>query len=342
MSCVPWLQVYLYVLSSKRLVGCVVVEKINSASPVATSSKTLLSGFDSPVASAQPSTYIQPLTPLSAPPLGQHSQSDHGDRRTAAIAATGVSCPMSARQRLDSNELPVPHLSLPLQDLNHGHAVYQPRPALHTALHRGTLQHASRKDTLLTRWLAASKCKATFGNCAARLQAEQPSSASSAVGCKVGSQEASRVDLGCTSPQCSNVACPDHLNHHAHTMHCGASEHTAVLTDGKVDQGMQPPDTPSVAAQTEEVVGSFNTSAQASSMTGPTSDDCGTSSFDCAAARSPAQPVGILAAKQSRPQHIVLMDTTKSVKADCGIKVMWVSNEHQRRGIATQLLDAVR
>lgn len=39
---------------------------------------------------------------------------------------------------------------------------------------------------------------------------------------------------------------------------------------------------------------------------------------------------------------VVMADRSKAVKAVCGIKVMWVSAQARRRGIATQLLDTCR
>ena len=39
---------------------------------------------------------------------------------------------------------------------------------------------------------------------------------------------------------------------------------------------------------------------------------------------------------------VVLTDRSKTVKAACGIKVMWVSVQARRKGIATQLLDTAR
>lgn len=41
-------------------------------------------------------------------------------------------------------------------------------------------------------------------------------------------------------------------------------------------------------------------------------------------------------------RDVVMTDRSKSVKAACGIKVMWVSAQARRRGIATQLLDTAR
>ena len=39
---------------------------------------------------------------------------------------------------------------------------------------------------------------------------------------------------------------------------------------------------------------------------------------------------------------VVMTDRSKVVKAACGVKVMWVSAQARRKGIATQLLDTAR
>lgn len=339
------MQVYLYVLSNKRLVGCVVSERITTASPLAYPNTDLQPATQSLTASPQPSTRMQLLTPMSARALDQHRHCAHPQAAshdqpsaiTSAVTAAGVSCPTMFNQRQNEKQLGTScsRHSLPLQELNHNHTPTQPQTASHTAISR-SLQRASKKDTVLTRWLAANRCKAAGKSCADKLKAVISTSASSAVECTLEVQNQHLRASG-DIPQCSKGA---HLpSCDACAECCNIPAEAAVTADtDEATVHCRQSDTPRVtaeAAQTDRQ----EMAAQASLPWDHTVADNDMSFLHSTAASNPADNV---TAQHAASQHVVLLDTTKSVKVDCGIRVMWVSSDHQRQGIATHMLDAVR
>ena len=248
------------------------------------------------------------------------------------------------------------------------------------AVHSG-IQHCSRhqqskhpKKTLLTRWLATGKADSTGVQTApARMRSDSPTSAGFTAAFKHGdSQAAAETRLeqcGINSPipmmpltdvtnMCdvstsgaSAAMATDHDGpESSHLAVCTSSQQvlkvngsalSSAYRDGSMWQ--QAPDlvecTPSwseggtpqvchdVAARTtDHPAADGSVSAEA------------TAAFE--ALETASQSLSRL-----RPEgqtEILMTDRSKAVKAVCGIKVMWVSAQARRQGIATQLLDTAR
>ena len=337
-------QVYLCVLSNKHLVGCVVTENITTANPIAASDEADSSVKHFSPAPALPCAHMQPLTPLSAPPQGQHkAPAGHFTARHAASclsapakAATGVSSPMPIAAQLQPNLSTKPSVpqQVPLLVL-HTNLAAMPQPAKRIAAHRGSLQCGHKKETLLTRWLAASRCKAAAESSAAHSPFKPSTSTATAK-----AQEAADTSTPATNAGCNTAACSQQLTDGVDMSRCSNITHAAVETDSnsKLDQAW-PPDTPTGANHSDANVAA----AAQPRLTGCLQHDKPDMLSLLHATASISDSLDSASAHQSsRPQHAVLVDKDKFVSASLGVKVMWVSNDHRRKGIASQLLDTVR
>lgn len=338
-------QVYLYVLSNKHLVGCVVTENITTANPVAPSEEADSSVKHFSPAPALPCAHMQSLTPMSAPPQGQLGPAGHFAARNAASclsapakAATGVSSPVPIAAEVQPNPSTKPSVpqQVPLQVL-HTNLAATPQPTKRIAAYRGFLQCGHKKETLLTRWLAASRCNAAAESSAAHSPAKPTTSTSSAT---AKAQEAADTSTPATNAGCNTAACSQQLTDGVDMLRCSNTTHAAVETDSnsKLDQAW-PPDTPTVATQSDASVAA----AAQPRLTGCLQHDKpGMLSLLHATASISDSLDSASAHQSSRLQLAVLVDKAKFVKASLGVKVVWVSNDHQRKGIASQLLDTVR
>lgn len=348
MTCLP--QVYLYILSNKRLVGCVVTERITSASPVV-SDEAYTSANQSltapAVMSPLPSVNLQPLTPMSAPPLGQprNSTSDVPDRLAAscmkpsAASATGVTSPCPAHEQSHQSKKLSASQCLQVCGAAQAHS-----PA-HTAVNRGSMQQRKQKGTLLTRWLVASKYNAAADGSASPMHATTAPSADSAAACNAAMQNPAAIGAEGMTQEWSRSACPDQPSTASSLPWCSSTVQAAQSMEDYRGVGQsQLPNTSGFAAQTQAQASSLTAAHQSSPADCLSLDSqivpplhCSLTSNSGRSSSSPAvQPA------YSRPQHAIMLDTAQSVPASCGVKVMWVSSDHQRKGVATQLLDAVR
>ena len=245
------------------------------------------------------------------------------------------------------------------------------------AVHSG-IQHCSRhqqskhpKKTLLTRWLATGKAESAGVQTApARIRSDSPTSAGSTAAFKHGDSEATaetRLEqCGINSPipmmpltdvtnMCdvstsgaSAVMGTDHddldlavCTSSQQVLKVKSSAVSSAHHDGSMwqqnpnlvecrpswSEGGMPQVCHDVAARTtDHPAADGSVSAEA------------TAAFE--ALETASQSLSRL-----RPEgqtEILMTDRSKAVKAVCGIKVMWVSAQARRQGIATQLLDTAR
>ena len=251
-----------------------------------------------------------------------------------APAATGVSSPVPIAAELQPNPSPKPSVQpqVPLRVMQTNLAA-TPQSAKCIAAHRGSLHRAHKKETLLTRWLVASRCNAAAESSAADSAAKSSTSTSTAE-----AQMAADTSRLAPNADCNSDGYSQQLTDAVDMSCCSNNAHAAADANSnlKFDQPW-PPDT--VATQTEANVAD---AAQLNSTTGLQHDKPGTSSLLHSTADISYSSDEASARQFSRLQHAVLIDKSKSVKASLGVKVMWVSNDHRRKGIASQLLDTVR
>lgn len=372
------MQVYLYISSSKHVLGCLVAEQITSASPVVPS---LDDGcVTSAATSSGPLQTDPPITPMSAPPFAKHKG------LSCLLHTHTSSSTMLATQAAFGGCRTGPQFNTLDQAASHCHtqqhvSVGSSQSTLVASPGLLSSQPARKqpKQNLLTKWLATSQHKA------AAAQSLQPDSPLSA-----GSVAASRQEeKGCYTAVDSMLAQSDmaepipmapladvtnklfasiasDMMQEApciNDLHSSVSESaaaTAVLAEQCHQQqqaevelhsmtqqtgqqqcqplqaGKDPADSQQPSACTNLLLDGSN-DKHAEAMLGLVSADVQTG-----LGRSSAADAGQQQMLKRLQSAVVRVDRANTVKAACGIKVMWVSAQARRRGIATLLLDSAR
>ncbi len=383
------MQVYLYICSSKHVLGCVVAERITCASPVISHSEACVtSGCSTDVAAPRP-CLDSPSMPMSTPPLAKHRRlSSQLPARSAASmmplttrSESSACTEGTARQdqrthadaKLGMHRLEMGIASCPSQQ--HVSVGSNQSAAVPSGIkHRRHQQSKHPKKTLLTRWLATGKTDTTGVQTApARMRSDSPTSAGSTAAFKHGDSQATaetRLEqCGINSP-IPMMPLTDVTNM-CDVRTSGASAAMATDHDDLGSSDL-------AACTSSQQVLKVNSSAFSSAphdgsmwQQDPDLVECrpywseGGTPQVChdVAARTTDHPAAdgsvnaevaaafeaLETASQSlsrlRPEgqtEILMTDRSKAVKAVCGIKVMWVSAQARRQGIATQLLDTAR
>lgn len=338
------LQVYLHVLSSKHIVGCVVAENITSASPISTSDEVC--SISAPLAIA-PDTHAGDAactTPMSAPPLGQHSSpASHSSGRDSASSMPATMTPLRSGQHYHHGQLAEACFShsRPLQtsSFQRLHAAATMQQSGLAAVHRHDLQHPHKRGTPLTKWLAAGRSKTAVPNPVSDMFAKPSNSAGSALHSIAPARMASNQGQEPSSSQHSSLSFSAEPVVCLNVSHPGCQDSAASNPAECADNG-EP--ARSCLAYTQPAA--VQVLAQPAPDSQPASASC--SALVSQAARDRQRwPDTICqqpAAAQPSQQQIVEVDKARAVKSMCGIKLIWVSADARRKGIATQLLDAVR
>ncbi len=384
------MQVYLYISSSKHVLGCVVAERITSASPVISHSEACVTSGCSTAVAAPRFCLDSPSTPMSAPPLAKHRRlSSQLPARSAASmmplntsSESSASTEGTARQhqhihadiKLGMHRLEMGIASCPSQQhvsvgSNQSSAV--PSGIKHRNRHQ---QSKHPKKTLLTRWLAIGKAEsADVQTAPSRMRSDSPTSAGSIAAFKHGDSQATAE----TRPEQCDISSPipmmplTDVTNMCDVSTSGASAAMATDHDGP---GTSDPVVCTSSQQVLKVKSSALSSAHHDGSMwrqAPDLVECRpswnkggtpqvrhavvarTTDHSTAEGSVNAEAVAALelldTASQSlsrlRPEvqtDILMTDRSKAVKAVCGIRVMWVSAQARRRGIATQLLDTAR
>ena len=207
-------QVYLYVSSSKHVLGCVIAERITTAYPVVPALHTYASAS---TATSMPHLGTDsPPTPMAAPPFAKHQPlSCLGSAQSAAspVPLLGISQEETGSQRESSQaKLAAPSgLGLvSLQSVDHPRASIGSNSSSQAIVHLGSscLHHRHpKRPNLLTRWLSTGKGKETIAQAApSRSCASSPESAGSvaasgqAEGCSAASLRCKDYDSGSAVP----------------------------------------------------------------------------------------------------------------------------------------------
>lgn len=371
------MQVYLYISSSKHVLGCLVAEQITSASPVVPSLDVTSSAT-----SADPLQQDPPETPMSAPPFAKHK------RLSSLLNTHSSSSTILASQTAFGGCCTGPQLNTLEQPASHCHAqqhisVGSSQSTLGASPGLVSTQPARKqpKQNLLTKWLATSQHKA------AAAQSLQPDSPSSA-----GSVAASRQEeKGCCTAVDSKLSqsaagkpvsmapladvtnkLPASIASKSSSMtqealgtkdlHNSVSEHaaaTAVLVEQRHQQQQAEAELHNVTQQTgqhqcqplqggKDLADSQQPSACTNLVLGGCNDMHAEARLGIVSADAQTGQGRLLAADGQQQMlkglqgAVVRVDRANTVKAACGIKVMWVSAQARRRGIATLLLDSAR
>ena len=384
------MQVYLYISSSKHVRGCVVAERITSASPVISHLEACVTSGSSTAVAAPRFCFDSPSMRMSAQPLAKHRRltSQLAARSAASMMPLDTSSESSActegtaRQhqhvhadtKLGMHRLEMGIASCPSQQ--HVSVGSSQAPAVLSGIkHRSRHQQSKHpKKTLLTRWLATGKADSIGVQTApARMRSDSPTSAGSVAAFKHGDSQATaetRLEQCDISSPIPMMPLTDVTNM-CDVSTSGAS--AAMATDH------DDPDCSDLAVCTSsQQVLKVNSNALRSApyfgsmrRQDPDLVECrpywseGGTPQVChdVAARTTDHPAAdgsvnaeaaaaleaLETASQSlsrlRPEgqtEILMTDRSKAVKAVCGIKVMWVSAQARRQGIATQLLDTAR
>ncbi|DBA73701.1 TPA: hypothetical protein ACH3X2_009680 [Trebouxia sp. C0005] len=393
--CKGWLlsapyQVYLYISSSKYVLGCVVSERITSASPVISHSEACVTSGCSAAIPAPRCCLDSPSMPMSAPPLTKHlrltsqlparsaahmmplSTSSEASAWTEGISRRHQRTP--ADVKLGMHRLEMGTASCPSQQ--HLSVGSNQAPAVPSGVKHRSRQQQSKhpKKTLLTRWLATGKADSTGVQTApSRMRSDSPTSAGSVAAFRHGDSQATaetRLEQCDISSPIPMMPLTDVTN----VCDVSTSAASAAMATDHDDPGCSDR---TICHSSQQVL-KVNSSALSSahhdgSMWRQASDlvECkpswseggvpqvhhdivaGNTDYSAADGSVNADAVATLDALDtasqslSRPHtevqtEILMTDRSKAVKAVCGIKVVWVSAQARRQGIATQLLDTAR
>ncbi len=384
------MQVYLYISNSKHVLGCVVAERITSASPVISYSEACVTSGCSTAVAAPCYCLDSPSMPMSAPPLAKHRRlSSQLPARTAAsmmpldTSSESSACTEgTARQhqrvhadaKLGMHRLEVGIASCPSQQ--HVSVGSNQSLAVPSGIHHrsGHQQSKHPKKTLLTRWLATGKAESAGVQTApARMRSDSPTSAGSTAAFKHGDSQAraeTRLEqcginspipmmpladvtnmCDVSTPGASAAMATDHDDLGSSDLaFCTSSQQvlkveSSAISSAHHDGSMWQQDPDLVECRPSWSQG--GTPQVCHDVAACTTDHPAADGSVNAVAVAAVQALEMTSKSLSRlrPEgqtEILMTDRSKAVKAVCGIKVMWVSAQARRQGIATQLLDTAR
>lgn len=375
------MQVYVYISSSKHVLGCLVAEQITSASPVVPSPDGCVT---SSATSSDPLQKDPPVTPMSAPPFAKHK------RLSSLLNTHSTSSTMLASQTAFGGCCTGPLLTTLEQPASNCHAQQrisvgssQSTLVASPGLLSSQPVRKQPKQNMLTKWLVTNQHKAAA---AQSLPPDSPSSAGSVAasrqeekGCDTAAVDSklAQSDVGQSIPMAPLAdvtnSLPASIASESSSMtlealctkdlHSSVSEDaaaTAVLAEQHHQQqqadaelhsvteqsgqqqcqplqaGKDPADSQQPSACIHLLLGGCN-DKHAEARLGLVSADVQTGQDRSSAADADQQQM--LKRLQSA---VVRVDRANTIKAACGIKVMWVSAQARRRGIATLLLDSAR
>lgn len=365
---VPFLdmQVYLYIGSSKHVLGCLVTEHITSASPVIPS---LDSCLDSTATSTDLLCMHPLLTPMSAPPHAKHKRLSCQPNLHTPSSAMPVSQSAFTRcstgAQLFSREQPA--------STNHAQQYMSVGSRQSTLVASSGMmlrcQPARKqpKQNGLTKWLATSQRKAAAAQSLhSSLQPDSPMSASSAAALR---QEGEELHAAVDSrPAEADMSGPIPLAPLADVTNvlpaCMASEGSSMTKNpGCYEDSLHE----SVDEEATAGGGDWCQHSQRQLQKEAVAAQQNCQQRECqlfqtdkhpADSQQPPEGTGLLpgsckftqaAPAEARQQMlkglksaVVRVNRGESVRAACGIKVIWVSSQARRRGIATVLLDIAR
>ena len=391
------MQVYLYISSSKHVLGCLVAEQITSASPVVPG---LNDCFTSSATSTDPLIIDPFITPMSAPPYAKRN------RFSSQPKSDSPSSTVSVFQSAFAGCCTGPQLNSMEQPASDSHAqqhvsVGSSQSALVASPALVSSQPASKqpKQNVLTKWLATSHHKAAAApRLPSSLRSDSPISAGSAAASRPEEEEEHHAavdskpagsDMGAASPMApltdvtnmlpASIASEsssmpqeplftkDNLYSfvseegtasavlgeqqqqqqaetelHSVTRHTCQQQHSVTRHTcqqqhkcHRLQTNNHPADSQQVSAGAGLLLGGGN-GKQAEVSSAQVSADARLEQGQAPPAEDQRQ---MLRRLQSA---VVRVDRKKIVKAACGVKVMWVSAQARRRGIATLLLDTAR
>ena len=374
------MQVYLYISSSKHVLGCLVAEQITSASPVVPN----LDDCATSSAIRCGPRHTDPCIPMSAPPFAKHKRlsslpSTHTTSSTmpaSQLAFTGC----CTGPKLNTLDHPASHCYTQQRvSVGSSQTTLFPSPGLLSSQPR-----KQPKQNVLTRWLATSQHKAAAAqSLLPGLQPDSPLSAGLAAASRPqheGLQAAvdskpAQSDLGGPIPMASLADITNRPPASIASENSSMTEESLRTKDsplGSVSVGAA-----ATAALTEQrhqqqqpaqaELHSVNQQPGQQQQCRPV--QAGEHSAHC---QQPPACTGLLLGKRVKArselvladpqpeqhrvlpagrQHQVLkrlqsavvrVDREKTARAACGIRVMWVSSQARRRGIASLLLDTAR
>ena len=406
------MQVYLYIASSKHVLGCVVAERITYASPIIPSSGDCCTSGCSTATGANHFPPSSPPAPMSAPPFVKHRclSSQLPTRSAASKLPLGLSELPTCQEGTASQQQQCSQIMRLGSAQNHSqqHVSFsssQSSTVPARVMHNSSQPHSKHpRKNLLTRWLATGRgiSAASLGSPSPML-ADSPISAGTVVATKHGGNSAA-ASLG---PEERDISSPipimpftDVTNllddngtseastaMHQTTLHgaqadgspasyCGppvsdlAGQLTKVKDEGnafneaqhvchmlaadRAISGQLPGHQQEMSDwQTEQQAPCERDEGMPQAVSGLSVGAAVQAAADRHAAdESHAQPD--LGQSELRPHllpsrlravpmsDVVRTDRSQAVKAACGIKVVWVSAQARRQGIATQLLDTAR
>lgn len=395
--CKGWLlsapyQVYLYISSSKHVLGCVVAERVTSASPVISHSEACVTSSCSTDVAAPGSCLDSPSMPMSAPPLAKHRRLS--SQLPAISAASMMPLSTSSESSACTESIARQHqrthadvkLGMHRLEMGIGSCPSQQRLSVGSsqslAVSSGIKHHSRHqqskhpKKTLLTRWLATGKADSTGVQTApASMRSDSPTSAGSTAAFKHGDSQATaetRVEqCGISSPipmmpltdvtnvcdgsisGASGAVCTDQDEPGSGSLGLAACTSSHQLLKGKSHALSSAHHDGSMWRQDPDLI-ECRPSRSDGGMPQKRHDVVAhTTDYSAADGSVNAEAVAAFEALDTASQslsrlhpevqtEILMTDRSKAVKAVCGIKVMWVSAQARRQGIATQLLDTAR
>ena len=386
------MQVYLYISSSKHVLGCVVAERVTSASPVISHSEACVTSSCSTDVAAPGSCLDSPSMPMSAPPLAKHRRLS--SQLPAISAASMMPLSTSSESSACTESIARQHqrthadvkLGMHRLEMGIGSCPSQQRLSVGSsqslAVSSGIKHHSRHqqskhpKKTLLTRWLATGKADSTgVQTVPASMRSDSPTSAGSTAAFKHGDSQATaetRVEqCGISSPipmmpltdvtnvcdgsisGASGAVCTDQDEPGSGSLGLAACTSSHQLLKGKSHALSSAHHDGSMWRQDPDLI-ECRPSRSDGGMPQKRHDVVAhTTDYSAADGSVNAEAVAAFEALDTASQslsrlhpevqtEILMTDRSKAVKAVCGIKVMWVSAQARRQGIATQLLDTAR
>ena len=392
---------YLYVSSSKVVLGCVIAERITSASPVIPTKDTCVTSACSTATGAPCFGSALPSTPQSVPPLAKHPRlSFQLPARSAASVlphGPGLDSPICIKSADSQRQDSCAEAKQGLQGMEMGSAWCGSQQQVSMGSNQSgtvalrsvpTSSHQPRKHlkkTLLTHWLATGKGKSAdvVQTAPSRMLADSPTSAGSAAASKHDHSQSTaetrpeQRDISSPIPMLpltditnvvadsnmseANAAMPAQLPHAAKTAWCRdqcdcmSDEAVACTTNQEVPEAQTDSSAPVLAHCDHQLpssqkghcdtrvgqLGLIESEEGVPQAAGCRLSGKAEAQHDLGEPQDTSCP-GVSRQRPELQTDVVMADRSKAVKAVCGIKVMWVSAQARRRGIATQLLDTCR
>lgn len=389
---------YLYVSSSKVVLGCVIAERITSASPVIPTEDTCVTSACSTATGAPCFGSALPSTPQSAPPLAKHPRlSFQLPARSAASVlphGPGLDSPICIKSADSQRQDSCAEAKQGLQGVEMGSAWCGSQQQVSVGSNQSgtvalrsvpTSSHQPRKHlkkTLLTHWLATGKGKSAdeVQTAPSRMLADSPTSAGSVAASKHGDSQSTaetrpeQRDISSSIPMLpftditnvpadtsmseANAALLTQLPHAAHTAWCGdqcdsMSEEAAACISNQQGSEAQTDSSDPILEHCDCQLPSpqkGHCDTRVGQLGLVDSEEVVPQAAGCrpngkAKAQGELLDTSCPEVSRQRPKlqtDVVMADRSQAVKAVCGIKVMWVSAQARRKGIATQLLDTCR